>query len=99
MKNDNQILCGDAAELLFEYPSASIDMVVTDPPYLMGYKDRKGRTLANDTNPKAVLAVYVEIYRVLKNDSYCISFYGWNSIAEFSAKWAAFGFRLVGHNV
>lgn len=56
----NQILCGDANHLLRELAEASVDLVITDPPYLCRYKDRDGRTLANDDNPQGVLPVFNE---------------------------------------
>ena len=99
MEYRNQIICGESASILADFPSASIDLVVTDPPYLVRYKDRFGRTLANDDNPDAVLSVFDEIYRVMKPNSYCISFYGWTAIAEFAAKWREVGFKTVGHIV
>lgn len=95
----NQFICGDAAEILTNAPDQSVDLVVTDPPYLCRYKDRFGRTLANDDNPEAVLNVFDQIYRTLKPNSYCISFYGWNAIAEFSGRWADLGFKTIGHIV
>ncbi len=95
----NQIICGESAFTLSTFEAASIDLCITDPPYLVNYKDRDGRSLANDDNPQAVLSVFDEIYRVLKPNSYCISFYGWNAIAEFSAKWREVGFKTVGHIV
>ncbi len=92
----NQIICGESAFTLSTFKAGSIDLCITDPPYLGKYRDRTGRTLANDDNPQAVLSVFDEIYRVLKPNSYCISFYGWIAIAEFSAKWRAIGFETVG---
>lgn len=95
----NQFICGDAAQVLKDAPERSVDLVVTDPPYLVRYKDRTGRTLANDDNPGAVLAVIDEVYRILKPNSYCISFCGWNAVAEFSGRWKALGFSIVGRIV
>ncbi len=95
----NQIICGESVQVLSAFPANSVDLVVTDPPYLVGYRDRSGRTVANDDDPDAVLAVYDELYRVLKPDSYCISFYGWTAIAAFASAWENAGFRPVGHFV
>ena len=39
------------------------------------------------------------MYRVLKDRSFCLSFYGWNQADQFIAAWRAAGFRLVGHIV
>jgi len=38
-------------------------LVVTDPPYFVRYKDRAGRTIANDANPDSVLGAFDELYR------------------------------------
>lgn len=97
--NINDIICGEAAQVLTGFPSESIDAVVTDPPYLCRYRERRGRRIMNDDNAKAVLSVFDESYRVLKPDSYCISFYGWSAVANFTAHWQALGFRTVGHIV
>ena len=85
--NTNQIIEGDAAEILGTFPTGAVDLVVTDPPYLCRYRDRSGRSLANDDNPAAVLSVYAELHRVLKDNTYCITFYGWNAIDKFSQAW------------
>ncbi|WP_299954749.1 DNA methyltransferase [uncultured Roseobacter sp.] len=91
------IICGEAVETLNTFDAESVDLTVTDPPYLCNYRDRDGRSVANDTNPDAVLGVFPELYRVLKSNSYCLLFCGWNAIPQFSAAWEAAGFRVGGH--
>lgn len=93
----NQIHCGESAHILSTFDQDTVDLVITDPPYLCGYTDRSGRTVANDTNADAVLNVFDQIYRVMKPNSYCISFYGWNAIDQFSKKWTDLGFKIVSH--
>ena len=95
----NQILCGESTNILSQFANETIDIVITDPPYLCNYKDRSGRTVANDTNADAVLNVFDEVYRVMKPNSYCISFYGWNAVEKFTQKWTGLGFKIVGHFV
>lgn len=95
----NEILQGDATQKLFQLPEHHADLIVTDPPYLVNYKDRTGRSLANDDNAAGVLPVFPELWRVLKPDSYCVLFCGWSAIAQFSAAWEAAGFKTVGHIV
>ena len=56
MLNCNEVIQGDCVEVLKGLPDSSVDFVLTDPPYLGSYKDRDGRTLANDPNPQAVVA-------------------------------------------
>ena len=51
----NQIIHGDATRTLAAFPAECVDLIITDPPYLVSYKDRSGRTIANDDEPEAVL--------------------------------------------
>ena len=95
----NEVIQGDCKEVLRALPAETVDLVVTDPPYLVRYKDRTGRTIANDDNPSGVLGAFDELYRVLRPDTYCVSFYGWNAIGAFFAAWTQAGFRAVGHLV
>jgi len=83
MLTQNQVIHGDCIQVLRSLPSATVDLVITDPPYFVRYKDRAGRSIANDANPDSVLGAFTDLYRVLKPDTFCVSFYGWNSIAAF----------------
>jgi site-specific DNA-methyltransferase (adenine-specific) len=78
-------------------PGASIDLVVTDPPYLVDYRPRDGRRCVNDDNEEWVLPAFRELYRVLKADSLCACFYGWPWIDHFMQVWKQVGFRPVSH--
>jgi DNA modification methylase len=95
----NTILQGDSIERLKELDTGSVDLVITDPPYLVNYKDRFGRKVANDTNAEAVLPVFEELYRVMKQNTLCLSFCGWTALPEFTGTWAKAGFKIVGHIV
>lgn len=95
----NRIIQGNSAAVLRRFPEGCIDLVVTDPPYLVSYRDRSGRTLAGDDAPEMVLPCFAELYRVLKDNSLCISFYGWNRVDLFMAAWRDAGFAPVGHIV
>lgn len=81
------------------FPSGSIDFILTDPPYLVGFTDRSGRSIANDKDGDWLQPVSREMFRVLKPNSLAVSFYGWNRIDLFMAAWKAAGFRVVGHLV
>jgi DNA modification methylase len=94
-----QVIQGDCKTVLQSLPEASVDFVLTDPPYLGRFKDRTGRTLANDNNPAAVVGAYAELYRVLRRDSFCISFYGYPKLDAFVHAWTEAGFDTVGHIV
>lgn len=92
----NQIIHGEAAAHLRTMEEGSVDLIVTDPPYLVNYKDRNGRSLMNDNNPQGVLPVFEPMARVLKDNAYCICFCGWSALPEFTAAWQAAGLRIVG---
>ena len=94
----NTILHGDCIRVLPQLDAGSVDFVLTDPPYLVRYKDRSGRSIQNDSSP-AVLDAFSDVYRVLKPDSLCVSFYGWNRVDAFFAAWKSAGFTPVGHIV
>ena len=93
------ILNGDCTQVLTTLPSAYADICVSDPPYLVGYRDRTGRTIANDKHPDVIVAAFAEVYRVLKPNTLCISFYGWNHVDAFFHAWRGAGFKPVGHLV
>jgi DNA modification methylase len=94
-----QVIQGDCKAVLQTLPNESVDFVLTDPPYLVRYKDRSGRSIANDDNSGSVLSAFDDLYRVLKPNTFCVSFYGWNSVAAFFAAWQRAGFASVGHIV
>jgi adenine-specific DNA-methyltransferase len=97
----NRIITGNCLEVMAEMPSASVDCVVTDPPYLVNYHTTDGRGYAND-NPSDtswLLPVYRELYRVLKPDSFCVSFYGFTKAEAFLSAWREVGFDLLEHLV
>ncbi|GAA6176737.1 DNA methyltransferase [Sulfitobacter pacificus] len=95
----NKIIHGNAIEILKDMERESVDLVVTDPPYLVNYRDREGRGVANDTNADGVLPAFAELYRVLKDNSLCISFAGWTALDGFTNAWTQAGFKIVGHIV
>jgi hypothetical protein len=47
---ENRIITGDCIEVMHEMLSASVDCMITDPPYLVNWIDRDGRGYQND-NP------------------------------------------------
>lgn len=96
---ENAILKGDCSKVLRRMPDACVDMVLTDPPYLVRYKDRAGRTVPNDDNAGWMYPAFSEIYRVMKLNSYCVSFYGWQQADRFLSVWKECGFTPVGHLV
>lgn len=72
----NQIFCGDARATLKEFPSGSIDMCITSPPY---FRQRKydagdlevGQEIDLDTYLNNLRLVFDEVKRVLKPTGTC----------------------------
>jgi DNA modification methylase len=66
----NKIVCGDCFELIKYIPDKDIDCIVTDPPYGLNTKGIK-----NDTDLSILYSILPECYRVLKEDSFFITFF------------------------
>lgn len=90
---------GDCLVAMPKLAPESVDCIVTDPPYLVNFRDRSGRSIANDVNGDWLAPAFAEMFRVLKRDAVCISFYGWNKVDLFFDAWKAAGFRVAGHFV
>ncbi len=44
----SRFIQGDCEQVMSGFPSNAVDFILTDPPYLVGYTDRSGRTITND---------------------------------------------------
>ena len=93
----NQIIYGDCVDLMRTMPRESIDFGVADPPYLVNYTPRDRRQIANDVDGEWLHPAYAEMYRLLRPNTLCVSFYGWPHIDRFMATWKDCGFRPVSH--
>ncbi len=93
------ILHGDCIEIMQQMPEASVDFILTDPPYLVNYRDRTGRILPNDRDSNWLMPAMVEAFRVLKQDRLMVCFYGWPRADDFLDAWRSAGFRPIGHFV
>jgi site-specific DNA-methyltransferase (adenine-specific) len=96
----NTITHGDCIEIMRQMPANSVDFVLTDPPYLVNYRDRSGRTIQNDSSDATWLKpAMTQAYRVLKQNRLMLCFYGWTKVDEFFTAWKDAGFQPVGHIV
>jgi DNA modification methylase len=95
----NAILHGDCIEVMRQIPTNSVDFILTDPPYLVNYRDRSGRTIQNDAKADWLKPAMAEAYRVLKQDRVAVMFYGWTKIDVFFEAWKDAGFQPIGHLV
>jgi site-specific DNA-methyltransferase (adenine-specific) len=95
----NRLHHGDCIEIMRRMPDNSVDFILTDPPYLVNYRDRLGRTIHNDVDESWLKPAMTEAYRVLKQDRVAVMFYGWTKIDAFFEAWRGAGFQPVGHIV
>jgi site-specific DNA-methyltransferase (adenine-specific) len=95
----SRIFNGNCIDVLKTWKAQSVDLVVSDPPYLVNYKDRAGRTIAGDRTSEWLRPAFQEVARVLKNGSYCVCFYGWNQADQFLSAFRAAGLFPVAHFV
>ena len=86
----NKIHCADCLEIMKQIPDKSIDLVLTDPPYNINLKPQRWLTdaIENDNMNKEDFILFLDKYfseckRILKDDTFLISFLGWSTIPEF----------------
>src|SRR5665213_663523 len=95
----NTVRHGDCLDIMSRMQSNAVDFILTDPPYVTHYRARDGRQVSNDDNDRWLKPAFAQMYRVLKDRSFCVSFYGWNCADLFISAWRAAGFGIVGHIV
>jgi site-specific DNA-methyltransferase (adenine-specific) len=93
----NTITHADCLQFLPKLAAESVNFILTDPPYLVGYESRDGRTVPNDDNDRWLKPAFAQMYRVLERDAFCVSFYGWPNADKFLQAYRAAGFRVAGH--
>lgn len=83
----DNIYQGDCLELMKEIPDKSIDLILTDPPYGINYYSRQKKIkwdrFKNDDNLKWVKKSFIELNRILKDNSHVYIFSGYKFIDIF----------------
>ena len=79
----DSVIHADCLDVLPSFPDESIDLVITDPPYLVNYKPRDASKCTGDNTDYWLRPAFRELYRVLKPDSFLATFYGWPWIDRF----------------
>jgi DNA modification methylase len=90
---------GNRIEVMRRIPANSVNSILSDPPYLVNYRDRSGRTIQTDANIDCLKPAMREAYRVLKQDRVAIMFSGGMKVDAFFDGSKAAGFRPDGHLV
>lgn len=84
-----QILCGDVREQLRTLPDASVHCVVTSPPYWglrdYGHAGQIGLEPTPDAYVETLVAVFAEVWRVLRDDGTC-----WLNLGDsYATRWGS----------
>lgn len=95
----NHIIHGDCVEAMQTLDPGSVGFILTDPPYLVNYRDRSGRSIINDQESDWLKPAFSQMHRVLRRNAFCVSFYGYTKIDLFMDAWKSAGFRVAGHFV
>ncbi len=95
----NTVIHGDCEPVLAGLPAESVDFVLTDPPYICGYRDRQGRTVANDTSSEWLEPAFRDIYRPDEAGYPLYQLLRLDGDRGVPVRMAAAGFRRVGHLV
>src|SRR5262249_16747443 len=97
-----RLLLGDSTKRLAEIDDASVDLILTDPPYNTGMTAKSGTRLTNFFDDRYSPEEYRtlarttarECYRILKEDRGCYVFVNWPSLGVWLDALASAGFRL-----
>ncbi|MGU3400448.1 DNA methyltransferase [Brucellaceae bacterium D45D] len=95
----NVIFNADCIDAMRSFERASVDFILTDPPYIVNYRGRDGRKVTNDDNARWLKPAFNQMHRVLKDGGFAVSFYSWTKVDLFMDAWKSAGFRVVGHLV
>ena len=93
---------GDCLELMKDIQNESIDLVVTDPPYLIKYKTSRRKDkkhdfcseILNDDNYDLISNYIKECYRIMKNNSAMYMFCNCNKVDYFKQELEKAGFKI-----
>jgi site-specific DNA-methyltransferase (adenine-specific) len=84
----------DARKFLPALPDESVDLIVTDPPYRFERGRTYFRNWFTELEDSEWLAIFGELYRVLKEDTHCYVFSDRRTKPIFDVAARAAGFRL-----
>ena len=88
--DDFKLFCGDCLDVMKNIEDECINLIVTDPPYLIDYKsNRRVKTdkfdkIKNDINSHDLISSYFsECYRIMKNNTAIYCFCSWHNVDFF----------------
>lgn len=84
---------GDCLDVLRALPDGCADAIVTDPPYGIAYKNRRGQRVVNDERP--FIWWLHDAHRVLRDGGCLVCFHRWDvqDVFRQAIEWAGFRIR------
>lgn len=87
----NKIYNEDCLEGMKRIPDGTVNLIVTDPPYLINYKTNHRKTkdhkfsnaIANDTRPEFITEYIKECHRIMKDDTAMYMFCSFDKVDFF----------------
>lgn len=94
----NKLYNSDCLEIMKDMPDNSVDLILTDPPYLIDYQSnhRKNKfdKIENDADPEFIKTYISECYRILKNNRAAYIFTDYKTYDFFKPIFENSGFKL-----
>lgn len=98
-----KLINGDCIEIIKQIPNNSVDMILTDPPYLCDYSrhdknSRFSKKIKNDENnkdnEKMIRTYFKECFRIMKKDTALYCFCNYKKVDFFKKEIENAGFNL-----
>ena len=86
----NKVIEGDCLEVMKDIPDKSVDSIVTDPPYELGFMGKSWDNTGIANNP----LMWAECLRVLKPGGYLLSFSGTRTYHRMASAIEDAGFEV-----
>mgnify|MGYP005862256575 FL=1 len=100
MEERYKLYNGDCLEIMDNIDDKSIDLIITDPPYLINYqsnrrkkKDRFDKIKNDKDNYILIQEYFKECYRIMKNNTAIYCFCSWHNIDFFKREFEKY-FKL-----
>jgi site-specific DNA-methyltransferase (adenine-specific) len=93
---------GDCLKVMKTINDGTIDLIVTDPPYLINYKTNRRKdkehdfcsVIKNDNNPKLISDYIKECYRIMKDNTAMYMFCNCDKVDYFKQELENSGFKI-----
>ena len=100
--DDIKLYCDDCLNIMKQIENESVDLIVTDPPYLIKYKTNRRKNkchdfcseILNDDNEQLIIDYIRECYRILKNNTAMYMFCNCDKVDFFKQELENAGFKI-----